>query len=290
MKIKKVAAIGGFFAAALVGVVFASSAAARAATPEGSLDVTKTLTVQVADRDDSGKGSPTTWARDTFKRDLTITTEGPAQDAESKTMQQTPVEQICETVKKVGLRWNYKMVGQDEGAFVTVSDSATGSPGEGKSLVKGATGSFKGGFTATFEAPAFWCSYDSETNAEQRKNTSSSEYPGLLFGDEVKGVDMPKWSWDYTRCAGKTYVKDSYEKWTNGAAGNTGDIRGAKCVDKPVPPAATTPPVTAPPVAAPEKTLPKTGPSGALFLGVGLIAVAGGSILYVVAQPKRKLR
>jgi hypothetical protein len=37
-------------------------------------------------------------------------------------------------------------------------------------------------------------------------------------------------------------------------------------------------------------TLPKTGPSGALFLGVGLIAVAGGSILYVVARPKRKLR
>lgn len=289
MKIKKAAAIGGFFAA-LVGVVFASSAAARAATPEGSLDVTKTLTVQVADRDDSGKGSPTTWARDTFKRNLTITTEGPAQDAESKTMQQTPVEQICATVKEADLRWNYKMVSQDEGAFVTISNSATGSPGEGKSLVKGATGSFKGGFTATFEAPAFWCSYDSETTAEQRKNTSSSEYPGLLFGDEVKGVDMPKWSWDYTRCAGKTYVKNSYEKWTNSAAGNTGDIRGAKCVDKPAPP--TTAPPTDEPTGAPgaRPTLPKTGPSGALFLGIGLIAVAGGTILFVVARPKRKLR
>lgn len=256
MKKALAAAIVGFGLS--VGAAFmASPAMAEAPSP---LDTQRTMHVQVTDREDSGKGTPTVWAKDSFGRDLTITFEGEvSQDAEVKTMAKVPDDLICDQVKENSLTWKYKMVGIDTGTFKTVSGSATGSPGAGAQLISGATGNFNGGFTATFEAPAFWCTFENPTGAEA-SSKSSSEYPALIFGD-AKGVEMPAWEWTYTRCTNDKYKPESAEKWTNGAAGNKGDILGATCVEKAVVPSVTGSP-TPPPSGSPLPTLPLTGSKG----------------------------
>lgn len=253
-------------------------AAPASAEPEGSLDDKKTLSVQVTEREDSGKGSPTIWAKDTFKRSLTITFEGEvAQDGDvAKTEVVTPPEIICADVIEKDLTWKYKMVGIDTGTFVTVSDSATGSPGDGAKLIKGAEGNFSGGFTATFEAPAYWCSFDKDTTAEQRAGASSSEYPKLLFST-VDKVEMPAWTWKYTRCTNAKYTQASAETWTNGIEGNTGDILGKPCDLKPAP---TTPAATPTTGGTALPTLPLTGEGGGTNW-TAVIAIVGSSILVV---------
>lgn len=258
------------------GLALAAPAQAAADSP---LDTSRTLSVQVNARPDSGKGTPTDWAKDTFKRNLTIKTEPISQDAEAKTVPTTPTEQLCAWVGEHKLTQKYTMTGVDAGTFETISDSATGSPGAGAPLVKGAKGEFKGGFTATFEAPAFWCTYSGKVSAEQATNTGSSGYPALLF-DGAASVDLTKWQWTYTRCAGKAYTEASAEKWTNGKDGNSGDVLGKACVKAPV---STTPPATPPATVGPKPSeLPLTGPGDgvnplAILLPIAFVLVAGGT-------------
>lgn len=258
-----------------VGGALAFAAPASAAEPT---DTERTLSVSVVDREDSGTGTPTVWAKDTFDRKLTIKAEVVlSQDDEVKAATVTPGEQLCDLVEKNELAWKYEMTGIDRGTFKTTNDSATGSPGEHKPLTKNATGNFEGGFKATFTAPAFWCSYEPETSADDRAKTGSSGYPELLFGDGVNGVEMPAWQWTYTRCTNAKYTTASAEKWINGIDGNPGDILGKPCELKPVP---TTPAATPTTGGTALPTLPLTGEGGGTNWGA-VIGIVGGSIVVV---------
>lgn len=261
-----------------VGGALAFAAPASAAP---STETEMTLSVHVTDRDDSGdSNTPNVWAKDTFDRNLKIVTD---QKFANKFEEQPSIAQkdgidLCDlrTEDDQIPLWTYEMTGIDRGTFKTLNDSPTGSPGKAKQLIKDATGNFEGGFKATFTAPAFWCTYDKETTAEQRKNTSSSGYPALLFG-ETGEVAMPAWQWTYTRCTNAKYTKASVETWTNGIEGNKGDILGKPCELKPAP---TTPAATPTTGGTALPTLPLTGEGGGTNW-TAVIAIVGSSILVV---------
>lgn len=277
------------------------------------------VSLQVIDRPDSGTGSPTYWAHDTFKRNVTVL-GGPNYQfpelasvdatASEKEAQATVAEKlrlkvnICTIVKQFGLVWKYEATVEDDGTFVTLNDSPTGSPGEGKSLVKDAEGTFVGGATAKFYAPAHWCSFRGEKyNGKTVPGTetgSTGEFIGKLFKKDGYPAIKPKhkdllvkWGWTYTRCAETTNA----ERWVNAKSGNEGDIRGVVC---PTPEATPSPtpsvgvtsisPSPAGGVAGGDgDQLPKTGAGvAALVAGGGVLVLIGAGVL--VLQRRRRVQ
>lgn len=282
---------------------------------------TREVTLTITDRDDSGTGSPTIWARDTFERNVKITggpnyqfpeladdpvelkkaeTEANERFAEKRSLK----FDVCTIVKMWNLRWKYEAVVADDGTFVTTNSSATGSPGEGKSLVKDAEGTFAGGATAKFYAPAHWCSfqkdkYDGQTKTGQQTG-STSEFIAKLFKKngyteivaKHEGGPLTKWEWKYTRCAETA----GEEVWVNGKAGNSGDVRGTAC---PTPSASPTPTTASPrpTLASPSLSpaggtagggdLPLTGPGVTVVALGGLALLVAGAVAVIVTRRRR---
>ena len=265
--------------AALVAVALVALVATPATAAPNEMDASTAIELTITDRADSGTGSPTAWAKDTFKRTVEVTTEALyGHDNEFKT---TP-EVLCDVVKRDRLVWEYVVVVKDSGQFKTVNNSATGSPGAGASLIKDAVGTFTGGAIANVSAPAHWCSWAGDDynggTVSGELTGSTGQFISRLFGEKSE-VKLVKWAWTYERCAGT----DSAEKWVNSKGGNTGDIRGVAC-PSPSPSASDSraPAVSTSPVAA---TLPLTGAkSGSVLLAamsllaVGILALGGLAI------------
>lgn len=264
--------VGAF--ASLLGVAMATTTAAPASAAPSAVDTSTAIALTITDRADSGTGSPTIWAKDTFKRAVEVTTEA---EYEQPRLDKTAPLVLCDVVKKDRLVWTYTVVVKDSGTFKTTNNSATGSPGEGKSLIKDAVGTFTGGATATVIAPAHWCTwegdkYDGGTISGELTG-STSQFIDKLFGSWKSDVKLTKWGWVYERCAGT----GGAEKWTNAMAGNTGDIRGAACPSPSASPSASASPapaVSTSPVAA---TLPLTGstPGTIALVAVSLLILGG---------------
>lgn len=274
--------------AAVVGLTtLALASPAQATEPTAE---TKSVEVTITDRDDTGFGTPTVWAKDTFKRKVTVV-GGPNYFLETEQGEVEPYvgtqsvidtgANVCDLVSVVQLLWKYTATVEDDGTFVTTNDSATGSPGFGVALTKDAKGTINGGATATIYAPAHWCSW---TGDEWNKTTkpgaetgSTGEFLAKLFGgdDFEAEVTLDKWAWTYERCAGTSAA----EKWVNTegkAKGESGDITGKT----PCPtPATSTSSATssAPPAAG---ALPVTGvPAAGIAIGGVLLAVVGAGLL-----------
>lgn len=227
--------IAAAFAAGLVlalGGVFTATSAM--ADPPKEMDRQTVVSLTIKDRADSGKGTPTDWADDTFARKVTLSTRGIYQNQSEeialRAAEAARTRTLCDLVKQENLVWQYTAVVEDSGTFTTRHRSATGSPGEGGILVKGATGTFVGGARASIFAPAHWCSLVNRYNGatiEGSQSGSTSEFlPKLFSKDGAKAeATLTSWGWTYERCVGT----DGHEKWVNADKGNDGDIHGAAC-------------------------------------------------------------
>lgn len=284
--------------------VLAISAPAYATGPE-----TKTVALKITDRDDSGFGTPTVWARDTFNRKVTVVggpeyfTENGEPVVRTQSLTEVPT---CAVVADSKLLWKYTATVLDNGTFVTLNTNTTGSPGKGEALKAGAEGTIKGGALATFYAPAHWCSfvqrYDGAVVTGSQVG-STSEFLAKLFGkNDAKLTDfaMPRWSWTYERCVGT----DGAEKWVNkldAAKGTSGDINGDVCPTQSPSPSPSSPSAsptttspshtTTPPVAGGNDNgsggLPVTGAKAGTIFGVGGAVLVIGAIAYVAARKRR---
>jgi hypothetical protein len=263
MKIKKVAAIGFFFSAALVGVIAASGAAAKATTEtENVPKECPTVTGWFV------QGDETAW-----KDNVTPTADGFVFDGPSLIHHTFPDTKLADLPK--------------HGDVVT--EDVTGA----EPLLKVRT---KAPFsTINFGLLGLWSSKINigDTGGQDHPVAKPKDFIGLTLKDGV------------TKYTADTEVDDiqiGYASDTGNEATVTslvyaGDTFNFKCGKVQETPTATPPatkpathaPTTPPAIATPE-TLPKTGPNGVMLLGIGLIVIAGGSILYVVARPKRKLR
>jgi hypothetical protein len=264
--------------AALIGTALAVTVFAQpASAAPNAMDTSAAIELTTTDRADTGTGSPTVWAKDTFDRLVEVTTD--AEYLHPRLLTKTSPEVLCDVVKQEGLLWKYKIVVKDDGTFKTANNSATGSPGKGKSLIKDAVGTFSGGAVAVAIAPAHWCSwtgddYDGGTISGELTG-STSQFLGKLFGKHAN-VDMGKWSWTYERCAGTADA----EKWVNASTGNDGDIRGTACPSPSPSPSASVsaspaPGVSTSPVAG---TLPLTGAKPGSFVLAALTLLALGGL------------
>jgi hypothetical protein len=264
--------------AALLGVALAAAAAAPASAAPNAMDTSAAIELTITDRADSGTGSPTVWAKDTFTRKIEVTTEA---KYEHDSVAKTAPEVLCDVVKKDHLVWEYVAVVTDSGQFKTANNSAVGSPGAGVSLIKDAVGTFIGGATAKITAPAHWCSWAGDDynggTVSGELTGSTSQFLGKLFG-KYADVDLIKWAWAYNRCAGT----DGAEKWVNALTGNSGDIRGVACPSPAASPSASTSPAPAVSTSPAAATLPLTGAktgtilwTSLLLLGFGVLVLGG---------------
>lgn len=191
------------------------------------------FTTQVTDRPDSGLGG--TWAHDTFVRTTTVT---------------------C------NLADTYTVTVADVGTFKTVAGT---SPQTGVPLSGGVVGKFTGGATMVVTS----AEKPHAPPAANAGDVSSSEWPGLLFGN-YSSV-MGNWGWTYTRPC---------ESWKNAVTGNEGDITGKSCV-KPKPTTTTTkPPVTSSttttvPNTTTTTTAPIDPPTVVQYANCGAVEAAG---------------
>jgi hypothetical protein len=205
--------LGTFLVAGAFGLIgaFALVSPASAAT----VSDTKTVSVQIVDRPDSGHGG--TWAIDTFKRNLTIVGESLPQ---LKTVEETPqpVSTECAVILENNIQWTYTVTGKDEGTFKTTSLNK--SPQHEAPLKANLVGNFSGDFKFSFEAPAAFCSYTAP-QATVNDAPSTSEFVLGLFKDSKMGEHkFTNWKWKYELCN---------EYWINAdpsRGGNKRDITG----------------------------------------------------------------
>lgn len=191
-------------AAHAVGLVGAFFLTAPAAAVEPTEDC-KTVVTNLVDRPDSGTNGQ--WAKDTFTRTVKVC------HVSEMTKLTVPVES-----------WNYTATVVDKGTFLTLGGPNL-SPGNNKKLLAEIPGTFEGGFTATFAAPANWQFY-SDTHLQGKilsgpagqGNPTSSEWVKSLWTSGFVGTSLNEdWKWTYTTCN---------EQWVNAASGNNGDITG----------------------------------------------------------------
>lgn len=262
----------GVLGALVLGTIGAAAVASPAAA---TLENCKTVKARITDKPESPA-----WALDTYTRTVKVCKSG------------------------VG---SYHAVVTDDGSFVTIAGAK--SPGtKGVELPGGVTGSFKGGFTADFEAAPNFASFTwSNGEVKDFKGTDAPATPTFvksLFGEEFKGSSInDNWKWIYKTCS-ETWVNA-----TEAVGGNKGDVTGKPCPS----PEPTTSPTVAPtasptavptspgtevpsPTAAPgagggeaddEGSLPVTG-AGVIGMGaLALVLIGGGAALYVVTRRRR---
>ena len=279
--------------AVLVGAALAVTVSTQAASAApNAMDTSASIELTITDRADSGTGTPTVWARDTFKRKVEVTTE--AEYLHPRVAAKTAPEVLCDVVKQEGLLWKYLVVVKDNGTFKTTNNGSDGSPGEAKPLIKDATGTFTGGAIAKVIAPAHWCSWTGDNysggSVSGELTGSTGEFLDKLFGKHAK-VDMGKWGWVYERCAGT----GGAEKWTNSSAGNSGDIRGKACPSPSpsasAPASASVSPAPATSTSPAAATLPLTGsrPGSIALVALAVLALGGLAVGGVVLWNRRRM-
>ena len=290
-KLKFGAAAAVLTLSALTGVALASPAQATDPVPE-QRSVTTTLT----DRDESGNHG--VWAHDRLVRTVVLT-GGPAyvvpEGAAALDAKVATGDGLCESVKALGLRWKYHAEVRDAGSFVTLAGSAL-SPNDGLALASGVKGEVVGKFTADFEAPAHWCSFDASALAGKTVKGAdapkTSTWVSSLFTSGFSGDSINNdWSWTYTTCVEKWW--DAADpKSHDGELDKAGDITGKACPTPSVP--ATNPAGTGPTHAAGGtgggKTLPVTGSATSRFVGFGVLVLAAGASLIALSRQRRKTR
>lgn len=277
--------------------VLAWASPAQAADPKPEH---KTVTTTVTDRADSGNHG--IWATDTITRKVELT-GGPAYvlpgaDAQAtqatveKTKTEHPEFTVCDLTDFLNLRWSYTAEVTDTGDFVTLGGAAL-SPNDGKALTAGAKGTVKGSFTATFTAPAHWCTYDAKPlQGKTLKGDAApktSEWVKSLFTDGFAGTSInDDWTWTYETCVEKWW--DAADPKSNdGESDAAGDITGKACPTKAptASPVATRPAATVPAGTGGGKELALTGPSIAVLTGIGALIVGAGGGLFLLGRRRK---
>lgn len=282
-KFRMIGAVGVLILTASTVALTAGPAQAVEPKPEH-----KTVATMVTERADGGNHG--VWATDTIKRSVALT-GGPEYvqpDAAAKLAQartEQPDVTLCTLVNTFHLRWNYTAKVSDAGTFVTIDGK---SPNEGKELKAGTKGSVEGSFTATFTAPAHWCTFDDKAlNGKTVKGDQApktSEWVKSLFTEGFTGDSINNdWTWTYTTCAEKWW--DAADPKSNdGETDAAGDITGKAC-PTPAPTTPAAPPATAPGTAG---GLPVTGTSLPLIAGGGVaLLVMGAAAMWLT---RRRIR
>jgi LPXTG-motif cell wall-anchored protein len=285
----KLAAGFGVLALAAVGTL-ALAVPAQAAPPKAEH---RTVVTNITDRPENGNHG--VWATDTLTRTVELT-GGPAyvlremsakaadaKVAETKT--QHPEFTVCDLTEHLGLRWEYTATVTDVGTFVTKVGAAL-SPNGGKPLTGGVTGDVKGSFTATFTAPAHWCTYTAKAlngkTVTGDKAPKTSEWMKALFTSGFDGSAINNdWTWTYKTCA-ESWWDAADPKSNDGEMGDAGDITGKACeAPKPEQPGGTG--TGSGGDSGGSASLPVTGVSGSKIAGVaGVLLAAGvGGVLLV---------
>lgn len=268
--------------------VLAGAIPAQAAAPKPEH---KTVVTTVTDRPENGNHG--VWATDKLTRTVELT-GGPVYVVPAPALKADGTQQeLCDSVAALGLRWSYTATVGDDGTFLTKAGSAL-SPNDGKPLMGGVSGTVKGSFTASFTAPAHWCTFK----------------PGPLNGKTVKGADAPKtsewvkslftdgfdgasinddWSWTYKACS-ESWWDAKNARSNDGETDEAGDITGKAC---PPPSPSAGPVVQSPPGAdgsGGSTSLPVTGDSGTQIVGIGAVLLAAGVGVLLLVRRRRRLR
>lgn len=189
-------------ASAVVLVALGVSTAASAAPTPSPAPECKTVTSQITDRPDSAT-SGGDWAKDTFKRTAVVCVVSKHDEVKTTEKPTVPVQS-----------WAYNIKIVDDGAFVT---TRTTSPQAGAPMINGLKGTFKGGASADFEAPADWLGF-SDATVHNSNAFDTSTWMSKLWKDGFQRADKTYvWGWTYALCN---------EQWENASGGNDGDITG----------------------------------------------------------------
>lgn len=293
--------IGAISALILAGTAALAGAPASAAAPEPEH---RTVVTTVVGRDDSGNHG--VWASVDLTRTVEVT-GGPgyvlpglsaqaAGEKAAKTRTEHPEFTVCDLTNYLHLRWSYTATVTDDGAFVTKAGAAL-SPNDGKPLAAGVKGTITGSFTATFTAPAHWCTFDGEALAGRTVAGSdapkTSVWVRSLFTAGFDGASInDDWTWTYVTCS-ESWWDAANPKSSDGESDTAGDITGKACPT----PAATVKPTVSATVGAggggssgsDQPSLPVTGPkAGAVALGGFVLLFAG--VFLVGAIRRRRTR
>jgi hypothetical protein len=182
---------------------------------------------------------------------------------------------LCEAPNTDGGDSDYYVDVHDVGTFTTLAAKSPGSAAPGVDIPAGVTGTFVGGFTTAFEAPAGYSTFSdihngqTYTGAPGGSNPTTGGWVASLFTAPINGpsLDGNSWSWKYEKCL---------ETWINQATakgGNSGDILGVAC-----PPPATT---------SSSSSMPDTGASVSGLVVAGSGAVVIGALLVGFAALRR---
>jgi hypothetical protein len=291
-RFKLAAGFGALILAGAAALAGAMPAQASAPQPEH-----KTVVTTVTDRADSGNHG--VWAVDTIVRTVELT-GGPAYvvPAPQALKANSTQQELCDSVAALGLRWNYTAKVTDEGTFLTKGGS-TLSPNDGKPLMGGVSGTVKGSFTASFTAPAHWCTYDAKAlNGKTVKGESTpktSEWVKSVFADGFDGSAINNdWTWTYKTCA-ESWWDAADPKSNDGESDEAGDITGKACQSPTPSPkpeqSGGTNPGSSGGTSSDGSTggLPVTGPAVGAIAGGAALLVAAGVALFLAAR-RRRLR
>jgi hypothetical protein len=284
-KSRMIGAIGTLTLATFGALAGVMPAQASAPKPEH-----KTVVTTVTDRADGGNHG--VWATDTITRTVEVT-GGPVYvvPAPQALKADGTQQELCDSVAALGLRWNYTAKVTDKGAFVTVDGK---SPNAGKGLKAGTKGTVEGSFTATFTAPAHWCSFDAKTlqgkTVKGDNAPKTSEWVKSLFTAEFDGNSInDDWTWTYTTCTEKWWDA-SDAKSNDGETDAAGDITGKACeAPKPERPGGNGTGSGGGASSGSDGGLPVTGvPAGAIAGGALALLFVGAFLVGVVRR--RRLR
>jgi hypothetical protein len=189
--------------------VLASATPANATTPD-----CRTVVSHLTDRPDSGNHG--TWANDTATRTVLVC--------------HIPAVVLAEAKSVIVEGWTYGAKLTDEGTFVTAGGAHL-SPNNGHALLADVPGTFTGGFTTTFQAPADWQFWNGAaldghtfTGTPGGANPTTSNWVKALWTSGFEGDSIGKdWSWTYKTCNEQWVDANANESGTTAAAG---DITG----------------------------------------------------------------
>lgn len=282
---RKLLALFGVTAVALIGTVAFAAGPVSAATVEDC----KTVNAGLTNHPDSGNHG--TWALDVIDRTVKV-----CQLSTTQLSLGQKDEISALSVTHDGSPFSlYSVDVSDTGTFVT-KGGAHLSPEDGDALTAGVHGTLEGYYKTFVYALKDWKSWNGDDVDGQVYNPgdSTGEWLKLLFGTHAKWNSPYAWQWVYTTCN---------QVWKNAAGGNTGDITGeVPCpTQSPSPsPSVTvspspsvsvstsTPTTTAPAPVLNGPDLPTTGDSLTKPAVSGIAAVALGLLLLGSMWLKRR--
>jgi hypothetical protein len=223
------------FTAALIAV----AAVGAMALPAAATTHDVTITTTIRNHADNGHGSPSLWARDSFKRMTTV-----HQNADK----------------------TYTVTLADSGTFEAIKHAGSPSGAAGVQIADYVSGAFTGHLvadvTGTLKSPAALSNLNGNTFNDQNNTTrSTSWWIKMLFKSTTGEPSVTSYRYDYVRPKCEHWVDSSAPANNDGQGPKAGNIVGKACHTKPGPTPTPSSPSTGTPAPTVTPTVPTTVPT-----------------------------